>query len=58
MGAYSLDEIMKRWRKGELTAEQAIGQILQVMQSVSQRLGVVERRLAGQERNGGTAKQG
>ncbi|MEJ2746359.1 MAG: hypothetical protein P8183_00330 [Anaerolineae bacterium] len=25
VGTYSLDEVMKRWRKGELTAEQAVG---------------------------------
>jgi len=48
MGTYSLDEIMKRWRKGELTAEQAIGQILQIIQSLSQRVGNIEHRLEAQ----------
>ena len=52
MGTYSLDEIMKRWRKGELTAEQAVGQILQILQNVSQRLGSLERRFEAQNRNG------
>lgn len=51
MGAYSLDEVMKRWRKGEMTAEQAIGQILQLLQTVSQRVGNLERRLEEQNRN-------
>ena len=52
MGTYSLDEIMKRWKKGELTAEQAVGQILQILQNVSQRLGSLERRFEAQNRNG------
>jgi exonuclease VII small subunit len=56
MGAYSLEEIMKRWQKGELTTEQAVGQILQVMQNVSQRLGNLERRLADRERDRGVPK--
>ena len=48
MGTYSLDEIIKRWRRGELTAEQAIGQILQMIQSLSQRVGNLENRLETQ----------
>jgi hypothetical protein len=48
MGTYSLDEIVKRWRRGELTAEQAIGQILQMIQSLSQRVGHLENRLETQ----------
>lgn len=50
MGTYSLDEVMKRWRKGELTAEQAIGQILQMIQSLSQRVGKLEHRLEAQRK--------
>jgi hypothetical protein len=50
MGTYSLDEIMKRWRKGELTSEQAIGQILQLVQNLSRRVGSLERRLEGKNR--------
>ncbi len=57
MGAYSLDEIMKRWRKGELTADQAIGQILQLLQTVSQRVGNLERRLEGLGRNNSSGKE-
>ena len=52
MGAYSLDEIMKRWRKGEMTADQAIGQILQLLQTLSQRVGNLERRLEGRDKPG------
>ena len=51
MGTYSLDEIMKRWRKGELTADQAIGQILQLLQAISQRVGDLERRLEGRDKS-------
>ncbi len=51
MGSYSYDEIMKRWRRGNLTAEQAIGQILQLIRNLSKRVGVLERRLEKQ-RNG------
>lgn len=50
MGTYSLDEIIKRWRQGELTAEQAIGQILQMIQSLSQRVGNLENRLETQRK--------
>lgn len=57
MGAYSLEEIMKRWRKGELTADQAIGQILQLLQTVSQRVGSLERRLEGLGRNNTSEKE-
>jgi hypothetical protein len=50
MGTYSLDEVIKRWRQGELTAEQAIGQILQMIQSLSQRVGNLENRLETQRK--------
>lgn len=53
MGTYSLDEIMKRWRKGELTAEQAIGQILQLVQNLTRRVGSLERRLERKNRERG-----
>jgi hypothetical protein len=51
MGTYNLDEIMKRWHKGELTAEQAIGQILQMLQTLNQRVGNLEKRLEGQRQD-------
>ena len=50
MGMYSLDEVMKRWRKGELTAEQAIGQVLQMIQNLSQRVGNLEHRVEAQRK--------
>ena len=48
MGVYGIEEIIKRWRMGNLTSEQAIGQILQLLQNLSQRVGVLEKRLERQ----------
>ncbi|MCP4427000.1 MAG: hypothetical protein GY803_21120 [Chloroflexi bacterium] len=53
MGTYSLDEIMKRWQMGKITAEQAIGQILQLIQNLSQRVGQLEKRADRQRRDNG-----
>lgn len=42
MSSYSLEEIIKRWGRGNLTTEQAIGQILLVVQALSRRVGKLE----------------
>lgn len=42
MGAYNLDTILKKWERGELSTEQAVGQILLQLQSLTQRLGQLE----------------
>ena len=44
MGTYSLDEIIQRWFAEDLTAEQVIGQILQVLQELTQRVNDLENR--------------
>jgi hypothetical protein len=44
MGTYSLDEIIQRWFAEDLTAEQVIGQILQVLQELTQRVTDLENR--------------
>jgi hypothetical protein len=44
MGTYSLDEMIQRWYAEDLTAEQVIGQILQVLQELSQRVNDLENR--------------
>ncbi len=44
MGTYSLDEMIQRWYAEDLTAEQIIGQILQVLQELSQRVNDLENR--------------
>lgn len=45
MGMYTLEEVMNRWRRGQLTTEQAIGQILQIVHEINQRIGKIEKRL-------------
>ncbi|HTP11481.1 MAG TPA: hypothetical protein VMP08_24680 [Anaerolineae bacterium] len=44
MGTYSLDEMIQRWYAEDLTAEQVIGQILQLLQELSQRVSELENR--------------
>jgi hypothetical protein len=45
MGTYSLEIIIREWAKGNLTNEQAIGQILLLIQKLQERLKEVEARL-------------
>ena len=42
MSAYDLDTMLKKWEREELTTEQAIGQILLLLQRISQRVGRLE----------------
>lgn len=42
MSAYELDTVLKKWEREELTTEQAVGQILLLLQSISQRVGRLE----------------
>ena len=42
MGLYSLDELVQRWYTEDLTAEQVIGQILQVLQELTRRVEELE----------------
>jgi hypothetical protein len=44
MGAYSLDEMIQRWFAEDLTEEQVIGQILQVLQDLTKRVTDLESR--------------
>jgi hypothetical protein len=37
MSHYSLEELIEMWKREQLTAEQMIGQILQVLQTQEQR---------------------
>lgn len=46
MSHYTLDELIARWKKEDLTAEQMIGQLLQALQAQQQRLRELERRLS------------
>jgi hypothetical protein len=51
MGTYSLEHIIREWGKGELTAEQVIGQILLVIREIQARLTCIESRLARLEQS-------
>ena len=42
MSAYELDAILKKWERAELSTEQAIGQILLLLQNISDRVGRLE----------------
>ena len=42
MGMYSLDELVQRWYTEDLTAEQVIGQVLQVLQELARRVEELE----------------
>jgi hypothetical protein len=44
MGAYSLEELVQRWYTEDVTAEQVIGQILQYLQELTQRVNDLENR--------------
>ena len=50
MSAYPLEEVILRYKTGKLTAEQAIGQCLLLLQAWQERLEEVERRLREVER--------
>ncbi len=54
MGSYQVDEAIKRWSRGDLTAEQAIGQLFQLLQDLGIRVGSLEQRL--EERRGEKTK--
>jgi hypothetical protein len=45
MGHHPIDELIELWKREKLTAEQAIGQMLQLLQAYEQRLREVARRL-------------
>jgi hypothetical protein len=42
MGMYPLEELIGKWGRGELTVEQAIGQILLWLQWLERRVGTLE----------------
>ena len=44
MGTYSLDEMIQRWFAEDLTEEQVIGQILQVLLDLAKRVTDLENR--------------
>lgn len=45
MGAYSLETLIRKWGRGELTVEQVIGQVLLHLQDLHDAVAGLERRL-------------
>ena len=45
MSSYELEQVIKMWEREQLTAEQAIGQVLLHLAELAQRLGELEKRL-------------
>jgi len=45
MSAYPLKTLLRQWARGDLTTEQAIGQILQIVSKLTDRIQEVENRL-------------
>ena len=45
MSTYSLPDLLQQWAQGNVTAEQAIGHVLQNLLSLMQRLSDLEKRL-------------
>lgn len=45
MGTYRLEHIILDWKTDRLTTEQAVGQILLLLQQMEQRLGNIETKL-------------
>ena len=58
MSAYELKDVIRLWEIGKLTTEQAIGQILLLIQERDKRLQELERRVAALRRalNGNPAQ--
>jgi len=49
MGTYGLEEVIRRWERGNLSAEQAIGQILLLLWAFEERMLSLERRPQNKE---------
>jgi hypothetical protein len=45
VSAYPLETLLRQWARGDLTTEQAIGQILQILAKLHEKVRVVENRL-------------
>jgi len=43
MSTYSLPDLLHRWTQGDLTAEQAVGHVLQNLLTLAQRLNDLEK---------------
>ena len=57
MGTYTLEEVVRRWTRGDMTTEQVVGQTLLIIQDIAKRLGVLEK-LREADRNGSSKNKG
>jgi hypothetical protein len=53
MSSYNLNQLIKMWKKEELSTEQAIGQLLLQLQTLSNRLGTLEKRVEQNRKDNG-----
>jgi hypothetical protein len=56
MSHYSLDELITRWEQEKVTTEQALGQVLLLLRSLTERLRDLERWRWRQETGNNTTK--
>ena len=57
MGIYPLETLIRKWGLGELTCEQAIGQILLILQKLVRRVEALEGRRGRANRKRSSRKQ-
>jgi hypothetical protein len=51
VSTYPLETLLRQWARGDLTSEQAIGQILQIVAKLQESIQAVENRLLRWERS-------
>jgi len=56
MSNYNLDELINLWEREKLTTEQAVGQMLLMLRSLSEQIRELERRWWRQEQSNNTTK--
>ncbi len=56
MGIYSLETLIRKWGLSELTTEQAIGQMLLILQELVRQVEALERRGEGTNRKRSSRK--
>ena len=49
MSAYPIETLLRQWARGDLTPEQAIGQILQIVGKLQEQIQDIENRLLRRE---------
>lgn len=53
MNGYNLEQLIKMWSREELSTEQAVGQILLQLQTLSTRMGSLEKRVEKNQKDNG-----